>query len=635
MLPTPPATHPGSNQSGRRRRAENSSSSSGESTRGVFGISCIKYRVGTPPLPPAPFEYEPGVDVLGSSKGSLSSILGQKAVEILGKNDICQAVQDDYDPCMDSGFSVLDNIPELVRRTTPHDRSNCDNVLAITAWWDSRSLIAWEKAVREIKEVIDRILDHHGLKDVEIGVEIQAPEVRWKKTLSAVTGQPELSRDWPDIKAKVARILEGFEATKGHIYESAEKYWSPVEEAIQGYLDTLPYGLVVHIENNTMVVAGFDLQEPTSGQKEIARDYNLAIPGEYTQRPGPGQDICASRYMFRADGKKLCSTVGTLGCYLQVKTRRHPEWTKYALTNYHVVRNCIEGNVYGVRSNGETDEQRPLPGSALARSYINGFIPDETPNMSSVENPSRLKHNYTVWSAGQSIAYLENKAQKSRTEFEDLALFRARQNERIQFFDEGKNELGSLWCGSGLKNRSPGNRRLDWALLKVTESRQGSNSLPSREYWVSEYSLKEYIPPMTTALVNPTEDETLQKACERHDLVFKIGASTQLTAGRFSNHEADISLPWDRHIPEATRSTESCFLVDDSTFRTRRPITLRGDSGAVVYNESGAVVGLLFSGQTPQQSTSGYMLVTPIQDVFEDIKRLSKGQVTDIRVAVD
>lgn len=53
-----------------------------------------------------------------------------------------------------------------------------------------------------------------------------------------------------------------------------------------------------------------------------------------------------------------------------------------------------------------------------------------------------------------------------------------------------------------------------------------------------------------------------------------------------------------------------------------------------MYNGSGQVVGLLFTGMKPQGADRGHMLVTPIKDILDDIKAFSKGGITDIRIPV-
>ncbi len=60
----------------------------------------------------------------------------------------------------------------------------------------------------------------------------------------------------------------------------------------------------------------------------------------------------------------------------------------------------------------------------------------------------------------------------------------------------------------------------------------------------------------------------------------------------------------------------------------------QGNSGSILFDEAGRAVGLLFSGMSPQQTgKAGCCLMTPIEDVFKDIKAYSKGQIVDIRIA--
>lgn len=61
-----------------------------------------------------------------------------------------------------------------------------------------------------------------------------------------------------------------------------------------------------------------------------------------------------------------------------------------------------------------------------------------------------------------------------------------------------------------------------------------------------------------------------------------------------------------------------------------------GDSGSVVFDSDGGVLGLFFRGSKPLNSADdGYGLVTPIELVFQDIIAFSKGGITEIRVAED
>jgi hypothetical protein len=55
----------------------------------------------------------------------------------------------------------------------------------------------------------------------------------------------------------------------------------------------------------------------------------------------------------------------------------------------------------------------------------------------------------------------------------------------------------------------------------------------------------------------------------------------------------------------------------------------------VVFDEGGRAVGLVFRGLMAQQAANSYTFITPIEDVFADIRAFSKGGITDIRIAED
>lgn len=60
-----------------------------------------------------------------------------------------------------------------------------------------------------------------------------------------------------------------------------------------------------------------------------------------------------------------------------------------------------------------------------------------------------------------------------------------------------------------------------------------------------------------------------------------------------------------------------------------------GDSGSVVFNTFGCALGLLFRGYQAQATSGSHTLITPIEDVFADIKAFFNNQITDIRIAKD
>ncbi|KAK0715363.1 hypothetical protein B0H67DRAFT_459958, partial [Lasiosphaeris hirsuta] len=114
------------------------------------------------------------------------------------------------------------------------------------------------------------------------------------------------------------------------------------------------------------------------------------------------------------------------------------------------------------------------------------------------------------------------------------------------------------------------------------------------------------------------------------DLVFKVGASTTWTAGEFSRTKTDCSIREDKYMKQP--KSEEYVYIGLKAQKDFVNFIDHGDSGAMVWDRQGDVVGLLFRGQVPGNGTTAYGLVTPIGDVFDSIKKHSGGRITDIRI---
>lgn len=113
-------------------------------------------------------------------------------------------------------------------------------------------------------------------------------------------------------------------------------------------------------------------------------------------------------------------------------------------------------------------------------------------------------------------------------------------------------------------------------------------------------------------------------------LGWKVGNRTKITAGAYNQYKVTTGLSgMDKYMKY--QSDEHVFI--GAPARTETPFSNPGDSGSVVYDKDGKVVGLLFRGQIPNQASAGYTFVTPISDVFDDIKLMTG--VEDVRVAQD
>lgn len=613
-----------------RSRRSGQRSEESESAR-PFGISNVLHRVGAPPLRPLPLETFYHSDVLTLNR-MFGEVIYNTVRAILTDNGVPvdEDEEDDKASC------------DIVSRCEPDNEDSAETTILIVAPWGTNSPEVWQKCVREIKRWVDSYLDENGMEAFDVSVEMAATELVQKKYNAPVLDRPDLDKDWEDIKANIRGILGSFDTTKGQwdcialfrfgpnedpeknpptVYisldrECPEVTWSPVRNSIQSYLDNTPYGLNLHIEHSYHgQYIGFEMDD---GKTVPDPASPLVIEAEYTQKVGLGADVGAGRYLISKEGKRLNPSFGTLGCYVELRLKGGLEWTKFALTNYHVVRPAIEGFI---RPEGTTVFS-PDPQSHLYASDHNGFMPDNAID-SGIESPSRVKHNNT-------IRFLNAAIQAPDDFFDETEMIESR-DQKIAFFEQNKHPLGTLWAGSGFNRRSADNGMLDWALIKVEESRIGRNTLPDKGAWPK--SMWTHVPP------KKIQGAQLGRLAPAHDItvrqkVFKLGASTQGTTAEYSKHKADVVYrDWKYMFLENHRHTrETAFTSIANHFK----VASGGDSGSIVYGGNGRALGMLFRGSSSSSfdhTGSSHAYVTPLEYIFKDIKDFLYPMVIDVRVA--
>jgi hypothetical protein len=471
---------------------------------------------------------------------------------------------------------------------------------------------------------------------------------------------PRLKAAWPTIKSGILNILQKFGSTAGHMtaialfklglneaynnpktvyvtvdYESPESGWPPVVKDMQTFVDEFGFGLHVHLEHNIMGHSAFALVSSnlTDAERDSReRDFNYDHQRPYTTAVSLGADIGAGCYIRRTDGELANPPVGTLGCWVEINVK-DKGWKKMALTNYHIVRPSIEGYTMGVKK-VEVEAGKPWvargemgnPGqsSELWTADQKGLIPKDMSKHHKMEHPARVKHNFTVETLQRTIRSLAQRGKPVPNVFQEEL------NESISFFDRGMHYFGEVYFASGYLERTKTNGRLDWALIKpISDNRVGGNPIPNAQDWsAGGYAYDEFpavyggnLKPQTRSIHNMGKD----------DRVFKTGSSSKSTVGKFEEIKPDCTIMEERYMPgrraEDRKSTEYMFFP-----LRNKPFGNRGDSGSVVWDEDGGVMGLLFTGQQPHGCNHGYSLVTPIEDVFESIKKTSRGNILDIRV---
>ncbi|KAJ2966951.1 hypothetical protein NQ176_g9903 [Zarea fungicola] len=605
-------------------------------SRGSFGISNVQFRAGAPPLRSLPLttgfnlqslfisrNFGPEIDI------AVYDILKQNGV-ILNQERGCDIGNED--PTHSHWI-----ICSRAGNETPYSEE-C-TLLIISPWNDSVSDDLWHNSVRDLKVWIDAFLDGKNVAQVDVHVEIIDKWLYARKYTAPIVDRPDLDRDWETlIKPRVRNLLQSYEALKDEwnciglfhygpsefpeensptIYISFDRHcsevtWAPFRMNLQTWLDSTNYGIGIHIEHAApQLLARF----PLTPESRTGGEALLSHRTEYEKTVRMGADISASAYTdcgVPPTSRQVDSTVGILGCYVQIQQKNGP-WETFILTNYHVVRPAFDG----FRRDSRNQLVAPTQGTALYAADHGGFRPsfenptathffisDTVPSVV-MENPSRTRHNL-------DIAYLErlvatDKGNKNRWS-------RLRDSKRA-FFDQRNHELGTIFAGSGFTYRTKNDGMLDWALIKPAAGRIGLNTLPAESDWDAARRDEENRPRGKTYGAQlqhhvPLQDFSGERA-------FKYSAASGAICGMYGMHKHDVRyLDWKYMAQEAsmTTSEHSFMRLPDGKHGSGEP----GDSGSVIFDKDGHATGLLFGGQTDPE-TARFTYVTPIEFVFNHI----------------
>ncbi|KAG7292834.1 hypothetical protein NEMBOFW57_002879 [Staphylotrichum longicolle] len=266
------------------------------------------------------------------------------------------------------------------------------------------------------------------------------------------------------------------------------------------------------------------------------------------------------------------------------------------------IEKCLDQYPYDLRVHLEHNCPTPFPGFELLLR-----------NMTSEQVENKLDDNYST-DRRYNSTYL---------------------SEITAFFDNGNHIFGEIYAASGYRRRSRHNGRMDWALIRPLDGRRvGDNKLPTTNEWRAN---KKYLNlPLFTArgsrLKQPPPNGLRDVLNGEH--IYKNGTSTGPTIGVFSHIKSDVRIHDDAHLvtalgPDIRTSEEFVYIGDPQSDWLAK----NGDSGSVVFDREGRAVGLLFRGHRAQNANNTYCYITPIEDIFNDIKDFSKGSITEIRIA--
>lgn len=168
----------------------------------------------------------------------------------------------------------------------------------------------------------------------------------------------------------------------------------------------------------------------------------IGLRTHYETKVNLEADSGAGTHITAQDGAKLSPLTGTLGCWLEVKSKNYPGGVKVALTNYHVIRPAYAAFKVLVDGPGKFRVGIPDQNSDLWEIDNNGKKPKA--NAPIIESPARSTHN-------REVASKQPKVQQSDPVLKATA--KQELDRLVAFFDNNKQQLGTVYCACGYQRR--------------------------------------------------------------------------------------------------------------------------------------------------------------------------------------
>ncbi|KAL9122099.1 MAG: hypothetical protein Q9187_001344 [Circinaria calcarea] len=178
--------------------------------------------------------------------------------------------------------------------------------------------------------------------------------------------------------------------------------------------------------------------------------------------------------------------------------------------------------------------------------------------------------------------------------------------------------IGQVLASSGIRNTSA-RMRLDWALVQTTQEFFSRNLPPS----------KDSVSPERNPGNNQYHLTELDFADRFGDIVpddwvIKRGRTTEVTCGKFNG--APIKVQWTNDGDETWEWAVVSTLKRRGGSEEPDVFAGQGDSGAMVFNREGELVGMVF-GYHQGGKIFGSGLVTPIREIIADVKASTSGDL--------
>ncbi|KAL8729291.1 MAG: hypothetical protein Q9181_005045 [Wetmoreana brouardii] len=403
-----------------------------------------------------------------------------------------------------------------------------------------------------------------------------------------------LQEGWKSIDVlRIGYSLEGDSSTPVTISITVDwtldcYHWHIAEQQIKTvFRNERLKGVEVDFERGDVDPGAFPLSKP-SRRPEGPQEY---YKGDYPLRAPMGVDF-GPKNSFRAspNGRIFNGPHATIGGYLEFR-QKGGVFKKYAVTNYHCIREAIDGYSFKEGPDGKAVVAPVRNPSELYLADDTGLGPKRRGRETiRFESPSRRKHYFSLQYHDEQIEkWIKQLEQNPDTQDaqEALSHHRASRSRKLEYFDQGKHQLGHLFMYSGFRPRIM-NHRIDIALIEVNADKMGDNTVPRRESWKASFR-----PPESTCGKLLSGIKPCFSGNAPPEAVFKIGARTVATTGRFSHIRTDIKLSWDKRTGLGY-SEKYCFVADPETLE--RPLFQHGVSGSFVFSEQGEWVGLALGG---------------------------------------
>lgn len=617
---SPPATNSDSSWEGeriaKRRRVHNSSLSGSElnARLDVPNYFLERWRVGVPGLQQLPLTADEATD---------HRIASAKISQL--EERICQLLRDqgvDFDR-----YGI-----ELVHRAIPDEpKSEDDLTLLIEAKWNSDAdAQPWLNAANAIKELL--VAFSSATSNVKF--ELWSWQLRTLRTIDVVEISHPLVAIWKeDIKPRILSILDSTEKLRngwtsvdvlrmGYFfehdlggtqtpspvtvsiivdYELIRKDWITAEDQIRAFLDVKGLQEVqVEFERGDGVF-GLTFDVPAIRDSKDFSDY---IEGDYPERVSMGADFGPEKYFPGSYGEIAAGPVATIGGYIEIR-RNHGDWKKYAITNYHCVREAIDGWGAFLDHKGNKIEKPVPPTSDLHAIDRKGLGPGHLRREKiTFESPTRRTHRFSLQWHDNEIKRTEaamatpgiSESDKNRLQL-DIADHRERRARKVEFFDHGKQKLGHLFMCSGSKKRTSDNHRIDIAIIEVNPERIGDNTLPNATVWRNGFS-----PPLIgcgsllKGMASCRDSKSLVQPC------YKIGCRTGANTGNYNPIESEVKWKSIDDTLGTRHSSEFAFISQTSQ---TLPWTDHGDSGSMLWQQPSSWLGVAWGAANKAASSNG------------------------------